>query len=752
MYTIKMGEDIIYDPRLEELTVTNPKLQMELNCAGEFSMVIPIKHPCYDRIGRPMAQTVFIYRDDKEIYEGRLIEQEEDFYKNRKLYFEGALSYLNDSIQRPAEYHDKSVRQFLEILIASHNSQVDSSRRYTVGSVTVQDSNDSLYRYTNYENTLKAIKDKLIDSLGGYLIVRKEQGIRYLDYLKELPDTCSQVIRFGENLLDYTSNMDASEIVTRIIPLGKRLEESRFTAIDERLTITSVNNGIDYVQSDSAAETYGIITKAVIWDDVTLPENLKKKGEEYLESEQWENMILEVSAVDLHNLNAEIDGIHLGDRILVSSPPHGLSRYFPVSKMTVNLMDPSNDKITLGTAVDKSISAKSNSTASIADEARNIQVAPMLEQAQKNASSLIKTATTGYIVLNYDEQGNPKELLIMDTKDINTATRVWRWNVNGLGYSSTGYRGEYNLAMTMDGAIVADCISAGTMLASRIKGGTLTLGGINDENGACVIKDAEGEIVATLNNRGIEANGKFSAVSETGQKAVLNTGILQFFRKSGAEVFRIGLSGDDYGMSMLGTYEKGIALAVGGSSKYIMNNGYNPTINEKVRREQHLFFGEVFFQDAVEAWRYILSNGTFIYGNDDSNTLGVSGNLYCTGSISCAGSKNRVVQTSGGTVAMNAFETPEALFADFGSGTIGQDGSVQITFDPEFVETIDRDSGYRVLITATNGGEVRCKEKLRGTMTVVGEPGATFDWMIVGKQKGYADKRMEKVEIDREVS
>src|SRR5574344_1456557 len=65
------------------------------------------------------------------------------------------------------------------------------------------------------------------------------------------------------------------------------------------------------------------------------------------------------------------------------------------------------------------------------------------------------------------------EILIMDTDDINTAQKVWRFNVNGLGYSSTGYHGEFGLAMTMDGSIVADYITAGTLAANLIKTGII---------------------------------------------------------------------------------------------------------------------------------------------------------------------------------------------------------------------------------------------------------------------------------------
>lgn len=108
-----------------------------------------------------------------------------------------------------------------------------------------------------------------------------------------------------------------------------------------------------------------------------------------------------------------------------------------------------------------------NNVKSIYNKIENME-SNFLEIAKRNATDLINTGLGGYVVKTRDE------ILIMDTDDINTATKVWRWNKNGLGYSSTGYNGTYGMAMTKDGAIVADFITAGTMAANRIRTGVLT--------------------------------------------------------------------------------------------------------------------------------------------------------------------------------------------------------------------------------------------------------------------------------------
>ena len=493
MYTIYLDDGLLYMPEDSSqgnYSLLDGVLQEDVNSAGTLKITIPTTNSKYADV-KPYKTIIKLYEDRKLIWKGRVIEKNTDFKNNLKVTVEGVLAYLNDSIQRQAEYHDVTVRGFLEILLSKHNAQVEEEKHFKVGMVTVTDPNDSLYRYTNCENTMQAIKEKLVDSLGGYLFIRFEKDGTYIDYLKEMPNTCSQSIEFGENLLDYASNIDTVDICTRLVPQGAILGESSFTSIDERLTISSVNNGIDYVQSDEAVAEYGIITKVHTWDDVNVAENLLKKAKSYLETVQWESMMLTVTAVDLHAINKDIQPIHVGDNLYVTSVPHGMKRWFPVTSKITNIFDASKNKITLGSKVDVSLSAKANKTEKTANHASTFTQSSVLENAKDNASEMIKNATSGYIKLNMSEDGHPYELLIMDTDNIETATRVWRWNLNGLGYSNNGYEGTYGLAMTMDGSIVADFITTGTMTADRIRGGKLQMGGYNNKNGIIEVYDEE---------------------------------------------------------------------------------------------------------------------------------------------------------------------------------------------------------------------------------------------------------------------
>ena len=131
----------------------------------------------------------------------------------------------------------------------------------------------------------------------------------------------------------------------------------------------------------------------------------------------------------------------------------------------------------------------------------------MMDEAIRNATNLITGGTGGYIVLKYNADGKPEELLALDNEDINLALNVIRINKNGIGFSSTGYNGPYRTAWTIDGNFVADFITTGTMSANRIKGGVLSLGGLDNGSGVFELRDANNLLIARLDKDGFKSYG-----------------------------------------------------------------------------------------------------------------------------------------------------------------------------------------------------------------------------------------------------
>ena len=208
---------------------------------------------------------VQILKDGKEIFCGEVREVAENIKKIKEVYCVSELAFLYDSTQPPARYQNLTPEQLLVKMVNIHNAKVEEKKRFTVGVVTVTDPNNSLYRYTNYEDTLTAIREKLCKPLNGYLRVRKANNVRYLDLvcLQDYGVSAEQPIEFGVNLLKYSSKKSASDIATECVPRGARLEEPVIKGLDAYVDITSVNDGKDYVINEEAYRNFGWVERVV---------------------------------------------------------------------------------------------------------------------------------------------------------------------------------------------------------------------------------------------------------------------------------------------------------------------------------------------------------------------------------------------------------------------------------------------------------------------------------------------------------
>lgn len=467
IYEVLLDGKTLYYQNDKQAVIWDAKLTQALNDAGTFEFTVPCTNPLYRDIENRVSM-VQVLKDGNEIFYGQVRECSEGLDGEKDVKCVGELAFLYDSIQPQAKYQDQTPLQFFSKLLAIHNSQVEKEKRFEVGAVTVKDPNDSIYRFTNREDTLTDLRDKLCERLSGYLRIRKVDGTRYLDLvtLEDCGKVCAQPIQFGYNLLDFTCGTSGTDIATAVIPLGARLDQSVIEGLDAYTTIESVNGGKDYVFIQNAVDHFGWIRKVVNWDDVTEPVNLKKKAEEWLKSNQYETMTLELTAVDMSMLNADLDTYEVGDMVRTLADPFGMDTRFPLQKKTTYLQSPEKNTVVLSNTLKKTYTQQVASSVKTLEQSLP-QEKSMLQAAKDNATALITSAMGGYVYKT------TSELFIMDTDNPKTAKKVWRWNINGLGYSSTGVNGPYGLAMTMDGSIVADFITTGVLSAELIKTGML---------------------------------------------------------------------------------------------------------------------------------------------------------------------------------------------------------------------------------------------------------------------------------------
>ena len=350
---------LVYDPRLPSYKLTSGKLTQELNKADSLSFTVYPQSPAYASIDR-LKSTVLASYNGTLKSRSRLIDDVIGWNNERECLCEGELAFFNDSIQRPFSFPVDDAHttpaDYLSFLVARHNAQVSADRQFTVGNVTVTDPNGYIARSdTEYSTTWALINEGLLDTLGGYLWVRHENGVNYLDYLADFSTLANQPIKAGLNLLGLSTERKGAEIATAILPLGKADEETQ-----QRLTIediadytdTDICKSGDIVYSIAAETQYGSrIVKVVTWDDVTVDTNLLTKAIAELAIVRQLPSTVTITAADLSAAGYNFNTFSLGTYVQIEDEWHGahsLAATYLVKKIEIDLLNPANNQLTLG--------------------------------------------------------------------------------------------------------------------------------------------------------------------------------------------------------------------------------------------------------------------------------------------------------------------------------------------------------------------------------------------------------------------
>lgn len=468
MYQVKLNGAIIHDIGVKsERRLSSGNLSEEVNQIPSFSFSVPVWNPLFSKEfhdRRDIVEVINTMTNETE-FEGCLLSHELSMDNSgrmcKKCAAEGFLGYLCDSVQTYKNYQDARPVDFLSEILQRHNQQVGSEKQIQMGVCDIDNSDYTRSKTTAYRTTLEEIKVNLIDRIGGEIQIRRTNGILYLDYLEQIGNECSETIELAKNIKSLNVKTDSSNIVTRLIPLGAQLESGESA---ERLTIESVNGGIPYIDDEAAVEKFGIIVGTAEFDDITLPENLIKSGRDYLENNNRIRMAYEAQALDLSILDKSKQSIRCGNTYPFKHKIFAVDENLRVTKRNVDIYKPYSPTIQIGDKTEK-ITDIAVKTAQLIEYELPKQKIDILTAAKATASALIKSGFKGHVV------ANDEEVCIMDTPDKSTATKVWRWTMGGFGYSKNGYDGDYETAITMDGAIVADFITAGVLRGLEIING-----------------------------------------------------------------------------------------------------------------------------------------------------------------------------------------------------------------------------------------------------------------------------------------
>ena len=427
MYQIKCDGNILHDSRSNNIRLVEPKCEMELNKTGTLSFRVQPTYPFFDSIKKHKSE-ISLYQDGEWVFSGRVLNDETDIYGYKTVQVEGMLGYLLDSIQPTKEYHitgNDKIKSYLTDVLTIHNAQVDKSKQFSVGTITLDDETAQLYKISSYKDTLTTINEDLIKTFGGYFFTRFHNGINYLDYVgvEDFPIN-NQIIQLGKNILSFKKQVKGEDIATVILPLGEKKSSTSSgdasTELKEHINISELpyskdgtivhDKGSECIYDEEAVKEYGRITKVIEWGDVKEPENLLKKAKEQLDYYKKSSTSLELSVFDLHLLNVNIQSLRVGQKIRVISTPHKIDGYMIVQKISLDIDQADKSTVTLVTEERSAVEVNSGSISNKASETeKNITSTQVIQQELNNkmdsyiAPDLSGYATVGEVTSAFNE-------------------------------------------------------------------------------------------------------------------------------------------------------------------------------------------------------------------------------------------------------------------------------------------------------------------------------------------------------------
>ena len=340
-----------------------------INSISSFTFTIYPNNIGYDRIHDYSTQ-VKVYNTKRARYDfiGRVLQStvsmDNSGLISKTVVCESRLGYLHDSVQPYAEMRHftgdatrTGLEEYIDLLLANHNAQIEDYKRIYRGNVTVKpfESSDDVTKGLDRQTTYETITEKLVNSFGGYVVLRETSGVLYLDYLQNVGTTRSTTIEVGRNMRAATKEIDPTAIVTRLIPLGVKKtvvgEDGNTVETEERLGIESVNNGLEYIESSLYREKYGIRYAVKIWDDVTDANNLLQKGTSWLSENNGLAISHDIDAIDLSLIGLDIDDFVLYDRYPVRNPAIGIDDILQIVKKITDIVESQNSSFEMGSTL-----------------------------------------------------------------------------------------------------------------------------------------------------------------------------------------------------------------------------------------------------------------------------------------------------------------------------------------------------------------------------------------------------------------
>ena len=370
-------------------------------------------------------------------------------------------------------------------------------------------------------NALGGTAGSILDVWGG--------EYHFDNYIIELKKQRGQdngvTIEYGKNLIDAKQEKNIADIATVIFPYAKYHPEGedqeKYISLTEKILIHKDAKNFATMRCTNVDFSQEWESGTIVTEDM-----LRTKATEYLNKISTEPKIsitLSFAALkktkDYKNLQA-FENVKLCDTVTVKILPLGISAKAKITKVKYDSIKERYESLEIGetrTNLTKSITAveKEAKELIIRNQTRTEKIKAEIEKTIKNVTEAITGNSGGHVVL-YPSQ-NPQEIMILDKENINEAKNVWRWNLAGLGHSSTGVNGTFTTAITADGQIVANFITTGELTGTIIKAGTVAAEALDVEYRESVKKYSQETANAALSSAKEDTTNRLKSYSTTEQ-------------------------------------------------------------------------------------------------------------------------------------------------------------------------------------------------------------------------------------------
>ena len=428
IYRIYIDDTLVHRSDIpdENYQLVGITLDVEMGKSPSLKFIIPPSHPKKSLLKNFLSRFT-VKEDELVLAEGRLFDSRQDIYNQVEWQAEGSLSYLTDSYV-PAIKVEETIRDLFTRYVNEHNRRVEDYKKFTVGQITIDNADTEKVKVDNdgYRYTSDAIQNDLIDSYGGYLRTRYENGVRYLDYLKDYGHKTTQTIEYKKNLIDFALEVNPEDVFTYLIPTG-----------DSNLKINDVNNGKDYIEVEGAKAKWGNKYLLKSFSGISNASTLLKEAKQYIKN-HYEELpeSLEITAIDLKLLGVNVESIHVGDVVRFTSTPNGVDKDYTCSAISYNLSQFGKTKYTLGKPKQdftKKYNQNSSSTSSAINDTNSSlgRTNGRLSETQSKLEKYI-TATDDTLALMHENillnanhiEANAKQIELNATLDADKFTQV----------------------------------------------------------------------------------------------------------------------------------------------------------------------------------------------------------------------------------------------------------------------------------------------------------------------------------------